>query len=454
MRKVRNLLFSVVAVLVVGFTSVRAQEQTIVDLAAGNPDFSTLVSLITDAGLVDTLAGVGPFTVFAPTNDAFAALPAEVITYLSNHPDTLSRVLTYHVVDGAVMSSDLNDGMVVASAEGGDLNIGVSDAGVTVDGVHVVTADIAASNGVIHAVDGVLLPTIELPEVDALNINGDILVAGSSTVLPVSERIASLFTDAGFTGALSVEGGGSGAGFEKFCTNLETDIADASRAIKSAETEACAAGGRPAVAFQIGVDALTVVVSRENDFVDTLSLETLGASFSGTYTRWNQVNPAWPDQSIVLFSPGTDSGTFSFFVETVLENDQERLLNAAGLNLSEDDNTLVAGVESGPYAIGYFGGAYYFQNQDRLRAISIEDVAPTGETAESGAYPLSRPLYIYTSAAVIADKPQVGAFINFYLTSVDDQLGIGEGEIGYFPASKRLERLNRLLLLAISPLDR
>lgn len=447
MSKVRTLLFSIVTVLAVSFTAVNAQEQTIVEIAAGDPQFSTLVELVTAAGLAETLSGEGPFTVFAPTNDAFAALPEEVVAYIVANPELLTSILTYHVVPGAILSTDLST-MMAATVEGDEISVEVSDAGVKIDGVNVTTADIVASNGVVHIIDGVLLPEIELPEVDALAVEGDILVAGSSTVLPVSERMADLFVEDGFAGSISVEGGGTGAGFEKFCTNLETDIADASRAIKDAEAEACVAGGRPAIGFQVGTDALAVVVSRENTFVESLNLETLAGIYNGAFTKWNEVNAEWPAEPIVLVSPGSDSGTFDFFVEVVLDKNEEGILGNPGITLSEDDNTLVAAVEASQYAIGYFGSAYYFENIDRLRAIGVEGVEPTQLTAESGTYPLSRPLFIYSSPAVIAEKPQVGEFINYYLTNVSANLGTEEGQIGYFPASARSLRLDALELLA------
>jgi phosphate binding protein len=448
MSKVRTLLFSVVAVLAVALTSVKAQEQNIVEIAAGNPDFSTLVELVTAAGLADTLAGEGPFTVFAPTNEAFAALPAEVVAYVAANPDVLTAILTYHVVPGAVMSSDLSDGMTAATVQGGELNFSVSDMGVMVDGVNVVAADIAASNGVIHVIDGVILPEITLPAVDPLAVSDNIIAAGSSTVYPVTERMADLFNQEGFAGTITVDSIGSGAGIERFCVAGETDIANASRPMRDSEKESCRSIDREPIEFLVGIDALTVVVSRENTFVDNLSLEQLAGIFGGTLTNWNQVDASYPDAPIQLFSPGTDSGTFDFFVEEVLDDNTEAILAAPGIQFSEDDNVLVQGVEGSQFAIGYFGSAYYFPNADRLKALSIEGVAPVQATAESGEYPLARPLFIYTTAKIMAEKPQVAEFVNFYLTNVESQLGTESGQIGYFPVSKRTARLNAALFLA------
>jgi phosphate transport system substrate-binding protein len=143
------------------------------------------------------------------------------------------------------------------------------------------------------------------------------------------------------------------------------------------------------------------------------------------------VDPSWPAEPILRFSPGTDSGTFDYFVEVIFETDEAPLLNAANLQLSEDDNVLVQGVEGSPYAIGYFGYAYYQENADRLKVLSIEGVEPTAQTVDSGDYPLARPLFIYSDAKIMQQKPQVAAFINFYLSYVNEEIA----EVGYFPAS-------------------
>ena len=194
--------------------------------------------------------------------------------------------------------------------------------------------------------------------------------------------------------------------------------------------------------------------------------------FTGEVTQWNEINPDWPAEAIQLFTPGTDSGTFDYFGEAVLgtagmyaegEARTDALL-AANPTVSENDNTLVEGVKGSPYAIGYFGFAYYLANQDDLTALAIandvtvdddgnlvvtpeeewtadaenpvEFVEPNEETAESGEYMLSRPLFIYSDASILAEKPQVAAFINYYLTNATEVVT----EVGYFPSS--VEALN------------
>jgi len=448
MSKVRSLFWGLVAVLAIALVPARAQMQSIVEIAVGNEDFSTLVELVTAAGLVDALSGEGPFTVFAPTNAAFAELPEAVVNYVVSNPDVLTSILTYHVVSGKVMSSDLMDGMTAATLQGGEISVTIDDMGVRIDGVDVVSADIEASNGVIHVVDQVLLPEFTLPEVDPLGVSDNIIVAGSSTVFPVTERMADLFNQEGFAGTITVDNIGTGAGFSRFCVAGETDISNASRPIRQSEIDSCLAIGREPIGFFVAIDALAVVVAKSNDFVTNLTLEQLAQIFSGQVTNWNQVDPSYPNAEILLFSPGTDSGTFDFFVEKVLDNNRELILGAANIQFSEDDNVLVQGVEGSRFAIGYFGSAYLFPNIDRLNPVSIEGVPPTAETAESGEYPLARPLFIYSTASIMKEKPQVAEFINFYLQNVESQLGAEPGQIGYFPVSKRTKRYDQLQWLA------
>jgi phosphate binding protein len=236
---------------------------------------------------------------------------------------------------------------------------------------------------------------------------------------------------------------GTGAGFERFCVAGESDISNASRAIKDSEKEACAAIGREPIEFRIGTDALAVVVSAENDFATNLTKEQLAAIYAGEITTWDQVDASFPAETIQIYSPGADSGTFDYFVEAVMgphfpnaegkaDNDkgEEALLAREGAQYSEDDNVLVQGVEGSPYAIGYFGYAYFVENQGSLKALSIEGVEPSQEAVDAGEYPLARPLFIYSTAAIMQEKPQVAAFIYFYLSNLEDNIV----DVGYFPA--------------------
>jgi phosphate transport system substrate-binding protein len=282
---------------------------------------------------------------------------------------------------------------------------------------------------------------VMMPEVAPADYSDPIVSAGSSTVYPLSERMADLWQGEG-GGNVTIDSIGSGAGFERFCVSGETDISNASRPIRDTEIESCKAIGRVPVEFRVGTDALAVVVSTENDFLTDVTLDELALIFS-TAQKWSDVRAEWPAEDILRYSPGTDSGTFDYFVEAVMDpmyvkdatadagKGEEAILNAENLQLSEDDNVLVQGVEGSPYSIGYFGYAYYNENKDRLKALSVDGVAPTEETAEDNSYPLSRPLFIYSDPAIMQDKPQVAAFINYYLTNVNNEIL----DVGYFPAS-------------------
>lgn len=272
---------------------------------------------------------------------------------------------------------------------------------------------------------------VEMPTVDPLAVDGDIAMAGSSTVFPLAERMAERFQDEGFGGSVTIDSIGSGAGFERFCVAGESDIANASRAIKDSEVESCQAIGREPIEFRVGTDALAVVVSAENDFLTDVTIEQLVLIWSSAET-WADVDPSWPAEPILRYSPGTDSGTFDYFVEEVFEEEQRPLLSSSNLELSEDDNVLVQGILGSPYAVGYFGYAYYQENADVLKILAIDGVEADQDNVDNGSYPLARPLYIYTTADIMADKPQVAAFSNFFLTFVDEEVI----EVGYFPASE------------------
>ncbi len=277
---------------------------------------------------------------------------------------------------------------------------------------------------------------VKLPAVDPLKVAGNIITAGSSTVFPLSERMAERFKDEGYKGNITIDSIGSGAGFERFCKTGETDVANASRAIKTSEVDNCKKIGREPVEFRVGTDALAIVISKNNTFLKDVTLEQLAKIFSTQAEKWSDVDPAWPKENILRFSPGTDSGTFDYFVEAVMtpayrENGKKEILGAKNLQLSEDDNVLVKGAEGSPYAIGYFGYAYFLENKAKLTALAVKGVAPSDETAENGKYPLARPLFIYSTAKIMKDKPQVASFINFYLSGVNAEIK----KVGYFPAS-------------------
>lgn len=273
---------------------------------------------------------------------------------------------------------------------------------------------------------------------DPANQSGLIYAAGSSTVYPLFEAVAEEFTKDGFKGEFKVDSIGSGAGFERFCKTGETDISNASRKIKDSEVETCKSNNRTPIPFKVGIDAIAVVVSKENTFVTDVTLDELRLIFTEA-VLWSDVRPDWPKEPIQRFVPGTDSGTSEFFAEVVIQAplkiklDEAKALaiKASNQQASEDDFVLVRGVEANPYAIGYFGFAYYKNEAAKMNAVSIDGIAPTEKTAESGEYKLSRPLFIYSDANIMKTKPQVAYFIKYFLENVNGVIG----RVGYFPAS-------------------
>ena len=211
---------------------------------------------------------------------------------------------------------------------------------------------------------------------------------------------------------------GTGGGFKKFLAG-ETAINDASRPIKDTELKEAKKNKIDFIELPIAFDGLSVVVSQKNDFIKTLSLAQLKKLWepSSKVKLWSDLDPSYPKKEVVLYGPGPDSGTFDFFTSEVVGKERS---SRSDYTSSEDDNVLVKGVAGDPYALAYFGYAYYLENKDTLKAVPIdtgkEQIAPTAETIETGKYPISRPLLIYV-ARQAADRPEVEAFVNFYLSN-------------------------------------
>lgn len=294
------------------------------------------------------------------------------------------------------------------------------------------------------AVGGIAAQNDPTP-VSPSSLSGSIAIAGSSTVAPLTERIVEMFEAEGYNGSVENAVIGTGAGFEHFCEDATADIANASRPIRDTEAANCRAIERNPVEFYVAVDALAVTVSAGNNFVDALTLDQLADIYSGRAVIWSDVDPEWPREPIYLFSPGTDSGTFDYFVEEVFEGDPKSILSVPGIQFSESDVVLVDNIENNRYAIGYFGYAYFYPERSRLNAVRIEGIEPNEATAESGEYPLARPLFIYSAGSVMRAKPEVAEFIRFYLENANMQLGTGVDQIRYFPVSEAIQAENMRL---------
>jgi phosphate transport system substrate-binding protein len=251
--------------------------------------------------------------------------------------------------------------------------------------------------------------------------SGIVKIDGSSTVFPITEAVAEEFQKAKKQSVKVTVGiSGTGGGFKKFCRG-ETDISDASRPILKKEMDDCKAAGIEYFELPVAFDALTVVINPKNTFIKQLTIAEMKKMWEpaaqGKVTRWNQVNPAWPDQPMKLFGPGADSGTFDYFTEAIVGKSKS---SRGDFTASEDDNVLVQGVARDVNGLGYFGYAYYVENKDKLKAVPIvnekgEPVAPSMEAVEKGLYsPLSRPIFIYVNAKSLG-KPQVKEFVEYYM---------------------------------------
>jgi len=287
----------------------------------------------------------------------------------------------------------------------------------------------------------------DLAPIDAATVDGMITVTGSSTVYPLTAEVANDFAEEGARVQIDVRRTGTGGGFRSFCNGDDVQIVNASRPITAEEQAACTAAGRVPVGFAVGMDALAVVVNSQNTWVEALTFAQLRAIFSGQARSWADVDPSYPAAPIAVYSPGVDSGTFDYFVERVFDGDDEPLQQVPGAVLSEDDVELRTGIEANPNAIGYFGYAYYQGAQGRLRAIAIDGgqgaVAPSADTVQNGSYPFARPLYIYTSEQLLHERPEVAAFVSYYLQHVDSVIEA----VGYFPSAEetRLEARRALV---------
>jgi phosphate transport system substrate-binding protein len=257
------------------------------------------------------------------------------------------------------------------------------------------------------------------PAWDYAKLRGTITADGSSTVGPYTTAAAELFTRAGARNVrITVGISGTGGGFERFCRG-ETDLSDASRPMRIREAQVCRDNEVGSWrAFTVANDALTVVVNSANTWAQCLSVDELKKIWEpgSKISNWSQVRPGFPDQPLKLFGPGTDSGTFEYFTETV--NGRARA-SRSDYSASEDDNVLVQGVSGEAGGLGYFGFSYYEENQDKLRAVQVRNpktnrcVAPSVATAQSGSYkPLSRPLFVYAKGSAFR-RPEVQAFLDF-----------------------------------------
>lgn len=265
-------------------------------------------------------------------------------------------------------------------------------------------------------------------EAKATKLAGAVRIDGSSTVYPITEAVAEEFSKVAPGVNVTVGISGTGGGFKRFCAG-ETAISNASRAITPSEVQLAQTNKIDFIELPVAFDALSIVVHPKNDWVKSISIAQLQKIYlTGGAKTWKDVDPTWPDRPIKAYSPGTDSGTFDYFKEAVLGKEGKA---RADMSVSEDDNVLVLGVSGDQDAIGFFGLAYFRENQARLRAVPVAGssnapIAPEEKAVIDGTYPLARPLFIYVSANS-ATTPAVRAFVDFYLDQADDLAS----EVGY-----------------------
>ncbi len=262
-------------------------------------------------------------------------------------------------------------------------------------------------------------------------LSGTIEIDGSSTVYPITEAVAEEFRKVYPQVRINVGISGTGGGFKRFVVG-ETQISDASRPIKDSEKEQAKSNGVEWVEMPVAYDGLSVMVNPQNTWVTSMTVAELKKLWepNSTIKRWNQIRPEWPDQPINLYGPGTDSGTFEYFTEAIVGTAKS---SRPDYTASEDDNVLVQGIAGDRNALGYFGFAYYVENQDKLKLVAIDGgkgaVLPSKQTIENGTYaPLSRPIFIYPNKAALA-RPEVKEFIRFYMTEGPALVS----EVGYVP---------------------
>ncbi|MGE6752052.1 PstS family phosphate ABC transporter substrate-binding protein [Rossellomorea sp. NPDC071047] len=272
-------------------------------------------------------------------------------------------------------------------------------------------------------------------------LSGSVKMDGSSTVAPIMEAVNEEYAATQPDVKVSIGVSGSGGGFEKFIAG-ETDLSNASRPIKDEEKQKLEEAGIDFTEFEVAKDGLTIVVNKENDWAEDMTVEDLQKLWleDGKTKKWSDINPEWPDEEVKFYSPGTDSGTYDYFNEAVLE---EKDMVKQNIQLSEDDNVLVQGVTGDKNAIGFFGYAYYLANKEELKAVKIGGVEPNNETIESGEYtPLSRPLFVYAKNASVKDNEAVYDFMKFTL---DNSAEMAEA-VGYvsLPEDKIKEATEKL----------
>ncbi len=273
---------------------------------------------------------------------------------------------------------------------------------------------------------------IKLPQVKPLEVEGNLIIAGAATIEPLNELIYERFVQQGYAGVIDLNGIGATSAIKLFCQQEDFDLVTITRPLKQNEIAACAAKGRQMIGFQIGKDALMIVVNRQDTFVKKVTMTQVAAIL--TREKWSNVNPNWPDQPIerILSTP---SVALDLILEKAFPGNSQPTINSLNTKSYKDYESIIQNLSNIRYGVGMLNDAAYQRASRTLRAITLDGVAASPETVKSGAYPLSQTLFIYTDMNRLKQKPQVSAFVNFYLTYVNEEiektglLSIGQREL-------------------------
>lgn len=287
-------------------------------------------------------------------------------------------------------------------------------------------------------------PSVALPTIDPLEVDADLTVGGSASVYPITRRVYRRFVREGYAGVMKIERVGTGEGFRLLCSVGTADIVNAGREVTPREVDLCSSISREPIPFAIGQAAVALFVHPENEFIDSVTPAQISTIF--TSTLWSDVDPQWPAEPIQHLLPRADSDEFAAFVRLVMDGDADALRNAPNTTLFDTNSELIQAFTDNPYAVSFAGHILLRQaNEAFLRPVAINGRLPDAETVRAGSYPLVFPLYLYTDPGILRGKPQVAAFVNFYLNHINEEIR----EAGYFAADVAASDAARTRLLEV-----
>ncbi len=294
---------------------------------------------------------------------------------------------------------------------------------------------------------------LPLPLVDPLNVTGNLRMSGSSALAPLTRRLYADFVSAGYRDTLRIEEVGADIAFAQYCAQAPApgatvgdaiDIVMTDRPIKQSELNLCIQQQRRPVALRVALAALVIVTGADTEFADNVSKAEAATLF--TARHWSDVRYAWPTAEIQRVVPTMDSTTFQLYVDKILAGQALLLQNAPATTFLADDQEIAFRIADTPYMVGFLSFADYQQNADSLRPLALAGVAPTGQNINSGVYALTYSLLLYTDPATLAERPQVGAFLLYYLNNMNAVMG----DVGNFPINEAgYERTKTVLLTAL-----